>query len=329
MTAISVGRQREFVASFELCPSQVSNFCCEICNPANLLGSIGKQRVESRLHDFAFFSHNLENFFQHGLISRVMLSKAGQLPFQCQFNIVTPYLWRKIRALIVPCLCHVKVAVQIIFTRLYNQNSQIWRRCVNPVIIGGRNDFHFRHINLGCLLFTANNANITLSDFMIRPKPAALFGFFQQNKHASSRKAKNNKPDYSGYRDAIRCSAHSCKQKKKKDPNSNQHLQSAFINVSPHVQNLTQSRSQVYTCAIPAITGGEFRSSEAKADASPLLEAWLFLCLIAPFTLWWIVRGGASLLGSFSSSLLIPHGLPPVFRSSDGRYILLKELHHE
>jgi len=88
--------------------------------------------------------------------------------------------------------------------------------------------------------------------------------------------------------------------------------------------NLTQTPMQAHNGAVAGIPATGFGSPETESRRKPAFPSMAFFVSVAHFTLWWIVRGGASLLGSFGSSLLTPFGLPPAFSSSDGRYFLSK-----
>jgi len=82
-----------------------------------------------------------------------------------------------------------------------------------------------------------------------------------------------------------------------------------------------KQKAKSLTCGIAAIVASKFDSLEVESGHQPTFNSVAFFMSALRFTLWWIVRGGESLLVSFGTSLSTLHGLPPVFDSSDGRYI--------
>ncbi len=78
---------------------------------------------------------------------------------------------------------------------------------------------------------------------------------------------------------------------------------------------------KVLNCGILAIVKSKFDSLENRSGHQPTLLSVAFFMSALRFTLWWIVRGGESLLVPLVPSLSTLHGLPPAFDSSDGRYI--------
>jgi len=85
--------------------------------------------------------------------------------------------------------------------------------------------------------------------------------------------------------------------------------------------NIDKQKVSGLTCGISAIVGSKFDSLEFTSGRKPTLQSAAFFVSVSQLTLWWAVRGGVSLLVSSGSSLSTSHGLPPVFDSSDGRYI--------
>jgi len=85
--------------------------------------------------------------------------------------------------------------------------------------------------------------------------------------------------------------------------------------------NIDKQKVSGLTCGISAIVGSKFDSLEVGSGHQPTFNSVAFFMSALRFTLWWVVRGGESLLVSFGTSLSTSHGLPPVFDSSDGRYI--------
>ena len=296
-------RNGELIAPLELFSMQVANLACKVCHPAYLIRAIGKQRIKLGLNNLASFRDNLQDVLQNSLIRRIVLSKSGQFLFQSIFNCIVLYLWRIIGTFIIKCFCHEKVSVQIMLTRLRDQKGELGRGCLYPVIIRKANIYHCRIVYRNAILLAvgafANDSDVRLPKYSRRFRcafpigshdffcdirnspsmPMLLLGFSQQNKHSGSWKAENYKSDYSRDRNAVSCSTHSCNQKKKKHPDRYQYLQHAFIKVSPHNQNLTQLKSQVYTGGTPAIVGREFGSSETESGRKPAFISAVFLCL--------------------------------------------------
>ena len=85
--------------------------------------------------------------------------------------------------------------------------------------------------------------------------------------------------------------------------------------------DLTHAPVWGHNGAVAGIPATGIDSPETESRRKPAFPSMAFFVSGAHFTLWWIGRGGASLLGSLVSSLPTLHGLPPVNGSSVGRYI--------
>lgn len=86
--------------------------------------------------------------------------------------------------------------------------------------------------------------------------------------------------------------------------------------------NLTNPTHSGYACRILAIAGCEFKSSEVRSGRKPASLSAAFFVSVRSISLWWVGRGGASLLVTSGTSLLTSLGLPPVIKSPDGRFTM-------